>query len=99
MPLAVTLIIFDPAKFTLGQLGMTPEAYDAIPYEEMLEGINRHLRADWGDLDNDDKAANDRALTNGLRLLSAYTTKSGIKFWIITEADRASTTVLLPEDY
>ena len=54
---------------------------------------------DWGELDEEDKKANDQALQTGERLLSAYRTANGTKFWIITEADRASTCVLLPEDY
>lgn len=58
-----------------------------------------HARGDWGELDAEDRAANDRALKDGTRLLSAYHTKAGTKFWIITEADRSSTTALLPSEY
>jgi hypothetical protein len=98
-PLAVTIIIMDPAKFPLGQLCMTPTINDMVPYEEMIAAINRHLTGDWGELNKANKVANDRALREGTRLVSAYSTKSGIRFWIITEADRSATTILLPEEY
>ena len=58
-----------------------------------------YARGDWGDLCSEDKQANDDALSVGARLLSAYHTGDGRKFWIITEADRSVTTVLLPEEY
>ncbi len=67
--------------------------------DDVLVAIGRHLRGDWGDLDDHDKRENDFSLTHRLRLLSAYHDRSGIKFWIITEADRSATTVLLPDDY
>ena len=59
----------------------------------------RHLAADWGDVDNDDRQANDRALKDGSRLFSVYHSAKQVKFWIITEASRRLTTVLLPRDY
>ena len=59
----------------------------------------RHMAGDWGDVDEEDKAANDQALTDGSRLLSAYRTAAAKKLWIITEADRSATTILLPEEY
>ena len=66
--------------------------------------LNRHITGDWGDLDDEDKRLNDEALKDGSRLLSAYTLKSGARIWVITEAvsddgKRASTCVLLPENY
>src|SRR4051812_11880637 len=98
-----TLVVFQnasaPPLFELGSLMTTPAALEAVPEAEMAEAILRHNRGDWGDLDDEDKLANKRALDNGGRLLSAYKTASGTKFWIITEANRAVTTVLLPEDY
>ena len=65
----------------------------------MMQALRRHARGDWGDLDDEDRKANDRALQEGSRLFSAYKTKAGVKFWIITEADRSATTVLLPDEY
>jgi hypothetical protein len=67
--------------------------------ENVLHGIQRHQSGDWGDVDTHDRNANDRALTEGTRLFSVYRSATGLKFWIITEADRSSTTVLMPEDY
>ena len=86
-------------KFLLGQMVMTPGARDSIPPSEMLHALRRHARCDWGDLDDEDLAANNRALLEGTRLLSTYKSSAGIKFWIITEADRSATTVLLPDEY
>jgi hypothetical protein len=59
----------------------------------------RHVSGDWGELDDEDKQSNEEALKDGSRLLSAYLDRNNVKFWIITEADRSATTVLLPEDY
>lgn len=59
----------------------------------------RHATGDWGGLDPADKRANDSALANGERLLSAYPLRDGTKVWIITEWDRSVTTLLLPSDY
>jgi hypothetical protein len=61
--------------------------------------LQRHQAGDWGDVDNHDRLANDHALKNGSRLFSVYHSADGVKFWIITEADRSLTTVLLPRDY
>lgn len=57
------------------------------------------MTGDWGDLCEEDRQANEDALNRDLRLLSAYSDRNGAKFWIITEADRSLTTILLPEDY
>nr|MBA2637786.1 hypothetical protein [Solirubrobacterales bacterium] len=54
---------------------------------------------DWGEVDEEDKAANERSLKEGTRLLSAYHLKDGTKVWLITEADRSATTLLLPQEY
>lgn len=87
------------AKFPLGRLVATPAVLAIVSAEDITTGLARHLQGDWGDLDNDDRSANDRALIEGSRLLSAYHAANGTKFWIITEWDRSITTVLLPEDY
>jgi hypothetical protein len=86
--------------FPLGQTAATPGALNALrdlglPPTVLL---SRHVVGDWGDVDADDWRANDDALKNGERIFSAYVI-SGVKFWVITEADRSSTTLLLPEDY
>jgi hypothetical protein len=88
-----------PAKLTLGQMVITPGASDAIHPEDVLKALERHASNDWGDVCPEDKALNYQALVDGCRVLSAYTDRNQVKFWIITEADRSVTTVLLPEEY
>ena len=87
------------AVFRLGQLVSTPNALGQLQQPDILTALQRHQAGDWGDVDNDDRQANDQALTDETRLLSVYHTAAGIKFWVITEADRSVTTVLMPEDY
>ena len=87
------------AKFQLGQLVATPNALNHLTQDDIRSGIIRHQSGDWGDLDADDRKENDLSLERSTRLLSVYHASNGVKFWIITEADRNSTTVLLPEDY
>lgn len=87
------------AKFSLGQMVATPNALNTIPQDEILHALRRHVRGDWGELDSDDLKANEHALLHGGRLFSQYHSIQKIKFWIITEADRTVTTVLLPKDY
>ena len=87
--------------FPLGQIVATPGALVALRTAGQTpdEFLRRHHRCDWGELDAEDTARNDAALQEGTRLLSAYTLRSGERLWIITEADRSVTTILLPEDY
>ena len=86
---------FDP-----GQLVMTTNAANTLDPEDVHTALQRHLRCDWGELCEEDRMMNDEALEYGDgRLFSVYRDRSGIKFYIITEADRSATTVLLPEDY
>ena len=87
------------AKFQLGQIVATPNALNHLTQDDIRSGIIRHQSGDWGDLDADDRKENDLSLERGTRLLSVYHAKSGVTFWIITEADKSSTTVLMPEDY
>lgn len=88
-------------KFHLGQLVATPGALQALEEagETPAHFLDRHQNADWGEVCDEDKRLNDEALVNGERLLSAYRTSKGEKIWIITEADRSSTCILLPEEY
>ena len=87
--------------FDLGQTVATPAALDALAAsgQSPSEFLSRHVRGDWGELSKEDKVANDRALTWGERILSAYRTSQGTRVWIITEADRSTTTILLPQEY
>lgn len=86
-------------RVPLGQVVITSNAAQQLPQAEVTQAIQRHANGDWGDVDGEDRIANDRAIQDGDRLLSVYHTANGIKFWIITEWDRSATTVLLPEDY
>ena len=86
-------------KFSLGQMYITPQAATVVPPDDVLQAIARHAAGDWGTLDEHDRRENERALLHGGRLVSVYQTSSGQKFWVITECDRQTTTVLLPEDY
>lgn len=88
-------------RFPLGQVVATPAALEALEKagERPQTFVNKHSVGDWGDaLDPEDAALNEQALLDGDRLLSAYKLGTG-KLWIITEADRAVTTLLLPSDY
>ena len=86
------------ARFPLGQLAITGNASLRLSTEEVLTALARHASGDWGDLCPEDTLANDTALDQGGRLFSAYGWGEN-RMWIITEADRSVTTVLLPEDY
>lgn len=97
----ITIVEAAPPKFPLGRLTATPAALEAASANGVNLGalLARHIAGDWGDVSPDDHAANERALAHGSRLLSAYEVlPSGGVIWIITEADRYVTTVLLPED-
>ena len=87
------------SRFPLGRLLGTPGVLNAVPADELGAALGRHALGDWGNVDVDDRQANNCALTSSARLLSAYRSKAGITFWIITEADRSVTTVLLPDEY
>ncbi len=89
----------DRSRFRLGQTVITRGALGTLSGDDVATAMLRHARGDWGELVAEDRAANDRALEKGGRLVSAYRTARGTKFWIITEADRSVTTVLLPEEY
>ena len=86
-------------KFCLGNIFATPGVLAAIPHDEVIRALARHQSGDWGDVDAEDRAENEYSLGRRLRLLSAYHSRMGVKFWIITEADRSSTTILLPDEY
>ena len=77
----------------------TPGALEALTREEMTTALSRHQRGDWGDCCREDWMRNDEALVDGSRLFSVYHADDGTKFWVITEADRSSTCVLLPDEY
>lgn len=86
-------------RVPLGRTVATPAVLGTVSQPDIVAALRRHAAGDWGDVDPDDRAANDLALTSGGRLLSVYESVNGITFWVITEADRSVTTVLLPDDY
>ncbi len=88
-----------PPKFPLGEIVLTAEAFRRLSFGDVSDALARHAQCDWGDDCTEDKDANDSALRDGLRVFSVYHDRNGVKFWIITEADRAATTILFPDDY
>ena len=88
-------------RFALGQTFITPGAEEALQIagQTATEFLRRHMSGDWGELSDEDVKENEFSLKEGLRLLSAYQTGKGQKLWIITEADRSATTILLPSEY
>ena len=93
------VIVLSNATFSVGRLVATPKVLASVSNDEILRSLCRHVHGDWGDLDKEDWAANNRALAKCGRLFSVYNSSQGVRFWIITEHDRSATTVLLPEDY
>lgn len=87
--------------FPLGKVVATPGALELLDdlHLSPLLFLVRHVIGDWGDLDAEDQQANQAALVHGYRLLSSYRLDEGHKLWLITEADRSVTTLLLPEEY
>ena len=84
-------------RFELGRLLATPGALRAIAPASLVTALQRHAVGDWGELSDEDRAANEAALAEGTRLLSAYTLDA-TPVWVITEGDRSATTVLLPHE-
>ena len=93
-------------KFNLGQVVATPGALEALEESGQTPQffLEKHQCGDWGSLDEQDKQANDQALVDGSRLLSAYRTLRNERIWVLTEAaddegKRLATTILTPEEY
>ena len=85
--------------FSLGHVCATPDVAEEVPFEEQMDALARHAQGDWGDIDQEDWTANELALQEGFRLVSAYRSRNDVSFWIVTEADRSVTTLLLPDEY
>lgn len=88
-------------RFEVGRIVATPGVVELIVagVVDPAALLARHQTGDWGDLCAEDHRANERALLFGGRLLSAYIVAEGVKVWVITESDRAATTLLLPDEY
>ncbi|ALS66599.1 MULTISPECIES: hypothetical protein [Pandoraea] len=89
------------ARLPLGRLLATPAAVDAIQSAgaSIYALVNRHACGDWGDLPEADREQNDLSVVSGRRVLSCYPLGGELKVWIVTDADRSTTTILLPEEY
>lgn len=87
--------------FSLGRIVATPGARQALEgaEQDVWALLARHQCGDWGDLTDDDRHENDVSVFRSLRLLSAYPLATGVTVWVITEADRSTTTLLLPSEY
>ena len=88
--------------FTLCRVVATPGALAAIGVsgDDLSTYLARHQSGDWGDIDAHDRRENQLSLEQGFRLMSVYKLSiTGVKIWVITEADRSSTCILLPEEY
>ena len=79
----------------------TPGALEILKVakQDPIMLLSRHVNGDWGELDETDKKENELSVKEGFRILSAYTLNNCVRVWIITEADRSSTTILLPSEY
>lgn len=94
-------LILENPRFPLGKVAITPGALATL--EELgkspQEYLQRHASCDWADMSVDDASANIFAMLNGTRIFSSFNMHQGDKIWIITEADRSVTTLLLPDEY
>ncbi len=82
-----------------GLVRLTPSALDRLDQEDITQALSRHIVGDWGEVDLEEWQSNDKSLRSGFRILSAYVDRNSQKFWIVTEADRSTTTIMLPEEY
>jgi len=86
-------------KFELGRIVATPAIADLLSSREVTNALARHARGDWGDVSPVDWMDNETSLQDGHRLMSVYHAEDETPFWVVTEADRSVTTILLPEEY
>ena len=88
-------------RFNLGQVVATPGALKALDAAQVLPAqlLTRHQSGDWGEVPAEDASENELSVKQGFRILSAYSLPTEVKIWIITEADRSATTLLLPSEY
>ena len=89
------------ALFPLGQVVATPGALEALEAagQQPAEFLSRHVVGDWGEVPPEDAQENELSVKQGFRILSAYTLSTSVKIWVISEADRSATTLLLPDEY
>ena len=89
------------ARFSLGRIVATPGAIEALAEaaDDPRPYFKRHVNGDWGDVPEEDAKENELSMREGFRILSSYKLSTGVKIWVITEADRSATTILLPSEY
>jgi len=95
------MITQNKPRFSLGRIVATPGAIEAMndSGDTPIQFLSRHVRGDWGEVCDEDKQLNEESLVHGGRLLSVYQTKKNVTIWLITEADRSVSTLLLPSEY
>jgi len=84
--------------FAIGRLVVSMNALSAISAKDAFTAMRRHAAGDWGECGPEDWQKNEVSLKEGFRLRSVYRSSEEVEFWIVTEADRRWTTILLPED-
>ena len=94
------LVEYRGKKFELGRINATPGAIEVFGFEGLLASLVRHADKDWGDVCEFDAGENDQAIGDAARVFSSYEIgEDAEKLWVITEADRSATTLLLPSEY
>ena len=95
------VLVNEFSRVPLGQVVATPGALEALEQagDSPAAFLKRHVTSDWGEVDEHNHQENDLSAQHGFSLLSAYAPSNGTKIWIITEADRSVTTLLLPSEY
>lgn len=93
------IALYRRPRFRLGRVVITNRASMVIRREDVLAALERFVCGDWGEVDPYDAAQNEQALQDGGRLLSVFRSSCGASFWIVTEGDRSTTSVILPDEY
>lgn len=86
-------------KFPLGQLVQTPGVIGEVPPSELFRAIRRHASGDWGEVGSKERLTNEQAVADGATIRSVYDSEAGVRFWVVTDGDRISTTAMLPVEY
>jgi len=93
------VIFLEQQKFLLGQIVITSAALQVLSVEDICRAIDAHVCGQFGLVSDADRAENEFALQHGLRVMSVFESKGGVRFLVMTSADRTVTTLLLPCDY
>ena len=98
---AVPVLPARTGLFELGELAATPNAMAAIitAGKKPNDFLVRHVAGDWSEMAEEDRATNSNAVLRGGRIFSSYAVSRDVRIWVITEADRSVTSILLPSEY